>query len=381
MVQLRRVSRFGYGDSLADRFREEGSVPVYGSNGQVGTHGKPNTDGPTVVIGRKGSFGKVQYSNVPVFAIDTTFYVDQRMTRSNMRWLFYLLQTLNLDALSEDVGVPGLSREKAYEQRVPFPPPDTQRAIGDYLDRETARIDALIAAKRRMVALLEERLQGAVSKITHARSVADPAHRLPDGWKLVPLKRCLRSSVYGIGEASQPEGDYAVLGMTNVSSGEIVGTPGGFVSVVDNDLLLAPGDLLFNRTNSRELVGKVGLVRALDRPTTFASYLVRLRVNKLADAHYMNYLLNAREVLGLARNMALPSIGQANLNPTRYAAMVLPIPPVDEQRRLVSRLNALASRTADMKRLLERQVILIDEHRQALITAAVTGQLDMPEAA
>lgn len=278
-------------------------------------------------------------------------------------------------------GVRRVDDQFARDYRVWLPPVPAQRAIADYLDRETARIDALVAAKRRMVELLEERLEGSVSEATHARSVADMAHRLPDGWRLVPLKRCLRSSVYGIGEASQSEGEYEVLGMTNVSSGEIVGTPGGFVSVVDNDLLLAPGDLLFNRTNSRELVGKVGLVRALDRPTTFASYLVRLRVNKLADAQYMNYLLNAREVLGLARSMALPSIGQANLNPTRYAAMVLPIPPVGEQCRLVSRLNALASRTADMKRLLERQVILINERRQALITAAVTGQIDIPEAA
>jgi len=272
-----------------------------------------------------------------------------------------------------------VTREDLDGMPIPVPPLATQRAIADCLDRETARIDALVAAKRRMVELLEERLEGSVSEATHARSFADPAHRLPDSWKLVPLKRCLRSSVYGIGEASQSEGEYAVLGMTNVSSGEIVGTPGGFVSVVDNDLLLTTGDLLFNRTNSRELVGKVGLVRALDRPTTFASYLVRLRVNKLADTQYMNYLLNAREVLGLARSMALPSIGQANLNPTRYAAMVLPIPPVDEQRHLVSRLNALSSRTTNMKRLLDRQLILLQERRQTLITAAVTGQLDIPE--
>jgi type I restriction enzyme, S subunit len=264
---------------------------------------------------------------------------------------------------------------------VPVLPLATQRAIVDYLDSETERIDALVAAKRRMVELLKERLELAVSESTHAGVVMDPTHRLPSGWDLMPLKRCLTSRDYGIGESPQADGAYAVLGMTNVNSGEVVGTPGGFVSFLDEGLLLAPGDLLFNRTNSRELVGKVGLVRTIDCPTTFASYLVRLRVNGIADPGYLNYLLNAREVLGLARSMALPSIGQANLNPSRYSTMILPIPPIDEQRRRASHLNILAERTVDMTRMIERQIALLRERRRALITAAVTGQIDIAGAA
>ena len=98
-VQLRRVTRFGYGDSLSDTDRKSGEIPVYGSNGQVGSHIKSNTRGPVLIIGRKGSFGKVQYSDRPVFAIDTTFYVDQRLTQNHLRWLFYVLQTMNLGRL------------------------------------------------------------------------------------------------------------------------------------------------------------------------------------------------------------------------------------------------------------------------------------------
>jgi type I restriction enzyme S subunit len=316
----------------------------------------------------------------------TELFVFKPSRKIDPRFLYYVVasQEFTDQGTATLYGAHGVRRvddQFARDYRVWAPSVDTQRAVADYLDRETARIDALIAVKRRMVGLLEERLQGAVSEATHARSVADPAHRLPDDWQLLPLKRCLGSAVYGIGEASQAEGEYAVLGMTNISSGEIVGSPGGFVSAVDDGLLLASGDLLFNRTNSRELVGKVGLVRSLDQPTTFASYLVRLRANKLADAQYLNYLLNAREVLGIARSMALPSIGQANLNPNRYSAIVLPIPPIDEQHRCVSHLNTLASRIAEMRRTLERQAVLLQERRQALITAAVTGQLDIQEAA
>jgi type I restriction enzyme S subunit len=306
---------------------------------------------------------------------------------ADARFFAYMLRTLAREGFVTSLAKGIRERSTAFDSAtftslaMPTPPLHVQRATADYLDHETARIDAVIAAKRRMVELLEERLQGAISESTHTRIVVDSDHRLPDGWRLMPLRRCLGAADYGIGESSHPEGEYAVLGMTNISSGEVVGVPGGYVSVVDQRLLLSPGDLLFNRTNSRELVGKVGLVKAIDRPTTFASYLVRLRVNNMADSDYFNYLLNAREVLRLARSMALPSIGQANLNPSRYSTMVLPVPPVDEQRRLVSHLDVLASRAGRMRQTIDHQISLLEERRQAVIIAALTGQLRIPEGA
>lgn len=286
-----------------------------------------------------------------------------------------------VDLAKSRAAQPHLNAEDLGHVDVFDTPISTQRSIADYLDHETARIDALIATRQRMVELSEERWQGSVSELTHARKVVDAAYRLPHGWNFLPLKRCLKAADYGIGDSSQAEGEYAVLGMANISSGQIVGEPGGFVSAVDSNLLLSPGDLLFNRTNSRELVGKVGLVRSLSGPTTFASYLVRLKVNGMADAQYLNYLLNTREVLGLARSIALPSIGQANLNPNRYSAIILPMPPPDEQRRLASCLNVQILHTARMRQAIERQIGLLRERRQALITATVTGQLCIPESA
>ena len=306
-----------------------------------------------------------------------------RVVGGYVRWaLASMLARQRMSAVATGVTRFGLRSGAIADLPIPVPPIATQRALADYLDRETAKIEAITAAKRRMVELLEEQMQGVVSGSTQARLGLDHSPARPSGWRLVPLRRCLDSADYGIGDASQPQGEYAVLGMTNIGAGEVLGPPGGFVSVVDKRLLLSPGDLLFNRTNSRELVGKVGLVKSVDRATTFASYLVRLRANRqIAIPDYLNYLLNAREVLGLARSMALPSIGQANLNPSRYSAIVLPIPPVDEQRRLVSYLDARASHTKAMKQTIDRQIALLAERRLALITAAVTGEIDVPEAA
>ena len=65
-----------YGESLPSERRQEGTIPVFGSNGVVGNHDSANTLAPVIVIGRKGSYGKINYTIQPVFAIDTTYFID-----------------------------------------------------------------------------------------------------------------------------------------------------------------------------------------------------------------------------------------------------------------------------------------------------------------
>jgi type I restriction enzyme S subunit len=166
--------------------------------------------------------------------------------------------------------------------------------------------------------------------------------------------------------------------MGNVSDGRIVGMPGGHVAAVDPVLILREGDLLFNRTNSLALVGKVAYVESLPKPTTAASYLVILRVSGLANARYLNYVLNAAPVLGLARSLALPSIGQANLNPTRYGQMKVLIPSLGQQAEIVERLDEARRQLDIFQDRANRQLRLLRDRRSALITAAVTGQLPLP---
>lgn len=154
--RLKSICRFAYGDSLPAEARTNEGISVYGSNGVVGFHSFPNTNGECLIIGRKGSFGKVHYSTDPAFAIDTTFFVDERTTDANIRWLYYLLQSLNLDVASKDSAVPGLSRDDAYQQVAPCPPFPEQSAIAIFLDRETTRLDNLIAKVHEAVRLLRE---------------------------------------------------------------------------------------------------------------------------------------------------------------------------------------------------------------------------------
>src|SRR4051794_19967562 len=108
-VTLGEICEFKYGKSLAADNRVPGGVAVYGSNGVVGSHTTAITNGPTVVVGRKGSFGEVNYSNAPCWPIDTTYYIDSSATFVDLRWLSYLLPTLRLTELNRAAAVPGLN--------------------------------------------------------------------------------------------------------------------------------------------------------------------------------------------------------------------------------------------------------------------------------
>lgn len=154
--RLKWIARLEYGSSLSEEAREDGSIPVFGSNGIVGEHSKSITGKPAIIIGRKGSYGKVSYSEVPCFPIDTTYYIDSSLTKENIRWLYYLLSSINLDEVTFDTGVPGLSREFAYSKIIPLPTFPEQTTIANYLDHQTARIDEAIHKIQSQIATLKE---------------------------------------------------------------------------------------------------------------------------------------------------------------------------------------------------------------------------------
>lgn len=168
VVRLKFVCRFSYGDALPSGRLEDGEIHVYGSNGAFTTHTESNTLSPAIVVGRKGSYGKINWTDTECFASDTTFFIDKRTTNEDLRWLFYALQTLNLDSISDDTGVPGLNREKAYGSYLPIPPLLEQYSIVAYLERalkemdklKVALLDSLELLAQRRVALIAEAVTG-----------------------------------------------------------------------------------------------------------------------------------------------------------------------------------------------------------------------------
>jgi type I restriction enzyme S subunit len=154
---LKYVTSMTYGSALASEDRAEGDVPVMSSGGVSGSHDVSNTRNPAIIIGRKGSFGSVHWSDMSAFVIDTAYFIDNRNTKVDMRWLYHVLKILNLNEFSVDVGIPGLSREVAYHKLVPVPPsiPD-QAALVEKLEKVLDAHDKNINYLRQSITLLKE---------------------------------------------------------------------------------------------------------------------------------------------------------------------------------------------------------------------------------
>jgi len=132
-----------YGKALKEQDRKQGKFPVYSSAGITGYHNEPMFNSKGIIVGRKGTIGKVYLSEIPFCCIDTAYYILPDENKYNLKFLYYLLQTLGLENLNSDSAVPGLNRDAAYSQEVSFPPIHEQNCIASILSSLDDKIDLL----------------------------------------------------------------------------------------------------------------------------------------------------------------------------------------------------------------------------------------------
>jgi type I restriction enzyme, S subunit len=275
--------------------------------------------------------------------------------------------------------------------KAPHPPLAEQAAIVRFIGYANQRIERAIRAKKKLIALLNEQKQAIIhSAVTRGLDPTVPLKPsgipwlgdIPKHWEVHPLKQLLLQMDYGTSENVRGKGPVRVLTMGHIQDGKVLIPERGGLDAVPPGLLLETNDLLFNRTNSPDLVGKVGLFTGeAANQVTFASYLVRLRVHPNHSPFWLNYLLNSALFWAYARSQALVSLHQANLNSTRYGQMVLPVPPKHEQDKIAEYIVAQAGEIERAIHHTDREIALLREYRTRLTADVVTGKLDVREAA
>lgn len=306
---------------------------------------------------------------------------------ASARFLYYWLHNIKhagfIDAIVSRTTIAHLTAEKL--EAIPWAdaPPMEQQRIAAYLDASCAAIDAAVAAKRRQLetlnAVRESIIETAITRGMDARGKLrlidqDWIGSLPAHWTATRIKQVISRMDYGISVSSEPKGRFPVLKMGNIQVGEIVFSKMEFVDEVADELLLETNDLLYNRTNSPDQVGKAALFRGTrDDAVTFASYLVRLRVNHRIIPEFLNYAVNCGGFLAFARRLAIPSVQQSNLNSTRYGRMQVPLPPVTEQRTICEHLAAKVGELKHVVSTIETQIATLTAYRKSVIHECVTG--------
>ena len=349
LVRLGDICEFKYGKSLPKNSRESGGFAVYGSNGQVDEHSEAYTHGPTIVVGRKGSIGEVAYSKGPCWPIDTTYYIDNSATDQDTRYLFYALKSLRLQELNKSAAIPGLNRNDAYAKKIPLPPLEEQKRIAGILDHA----DTL----RRLRTRALEKLNTLGQAIFH-EMFGDVA-RNPFGWPIGCIGDLLDEAKYGSSAKANTESrGLPMLRMGNITyNGQIDLTSLKHVELSDAEFqkyTTQRGDLLFNRTNSKELVGKTAVVKH-EEPLAFAGYLVRGRANELGNTDYISAYLNSAHgkstLVGMCKNI----VGMANINAKELQQIRIAIPPKKLQDQYSEAIDALAPERDKLLEAIEKQ--------------------------
>lgn len=180
----------------------------------------------------------------------------------------------HFEATAKGVGYPAVDDKDFGSFTVPLPPVPEQERIVRYLDTSCAAIDAAVAAKRRQLDSLSATtesiieatiLRGLRPGISLRVVQTDWITEAPSHWEVIRLKRILEKVDYGISESTDREGRFGVLKMGDVQQRELRLSGLEYVEEVPNDLILETGDLLYNRTNSADQVGKAAVFRGTKR--------------------------------------------------------------------------------------------------------------------
>jgi type I restriction enzyme S subunit len=379
-VSLKYVVRLAYGDALPKDQDQEGSIKVFGSSGPYATTSQANTSAPAIIVGRKDSYGKVNWSEKACFASATTFFIDATTTQQNLRWLFYVLQTLHLDKGSDEAAVPGLNRDDVYQKKILVPSLSEQQAIADYLDHETARIDTLIAAMEELLALLAEKRQALISHaVTHGLNPDVPMQDTGVEWLgAVPAHWECEIAHWLFGEvdersSSTDEELLTVSHHTGVTPRSEKNVSMFMAESTEGYKMCQPGDLIINTLWA--WMGALGV--AFQHGVVSPNYHVYRPQGKL-DAHYLDYLVR---VPAFATEITRYSKGvwssRLRLYPEEFFQIPLPVPPLAEQKEIAYYLAHETKKLDALNQRVQETIALLRERRTALITAAVTGHLNV----
>lgn len=196
-------------------------------------------------------------------------------------------------------------------------------------------LDRIRAEKAKLIA------EGKIKKekIIPVISEEDQLFDIPDTWTWTTIADTCTNIQYGTSEKSAPSGKVAVLRMGNLQGGKIDYSNLVYTSN-DYDIErchLEYNDLLFNRTNSKELVGKTAIYKA-EIPAIYAGYLIRV-TPIMIDSDYLNYVMQSHFFKKYCLAVKTDAIGQSNINAEKLKRFVFPLPPLAEQKRIVARVE------------------------------------------
>ncbi len=276
----------------------------------------------TLLLVTRTSVGKIAAAGVDMcFSQDITAVIpdESRVDKGYLRQ-FLASRAEVLKSAARGATIKGVTRQDVADLRIPLPPLGEQRRIAGIL----VAADGLRAKRRESIALLDTLTQSIFLDM-----FGDPG-RNPRGWPVSSIGDLLERAQYGTSAKAGTIGELPVLRMGNITSnGYIDFSDLKYLDLTERErdkYLVRPGDVLFNRTNSPDLVGKSAIFRSREE-YAYAGYLIRLRTLPGNNPEYLAAFLNSAYAKTVLRSMCKSIIGMANINAREIQAMRIPVPP------------------------------------------------------
>ena len=270
-----------------------------------------------------------------------------------------------------------ITRKKLEVLELPIPPLAEQQQIAAKLDELLAQVDNLKTRLNNIPKILKRFRQSVLAAAVSGKLTEEwrSSEDLID-WKQSLLGDLVNKPSYGTSSKSQEEGKIPVLRMGNLQDGKLNWS--NLVYTSDEDEIrkyrLYSGDILFNRTNSPELVGKTSIYRG-EREAIYAGYLIRVQCTNELNPEYLNILLNSTSARAYCRAVKSDGVSQSNINAQKLIAYPVNCPPIEEQTEIVARVEQLFTYADQIEQRVKDAQSRVNHLTQAILAKAFRGEL------
>ena len=330
------------------KLRDQG-YPVYGANGVIGRYHEYNHETPVIAIACRGaSCGAINITVPKSYVTGNAMCLDDLQPDIDLTYLYYCLTHYNFQKVISGSAQPQITREGLNKVEVIVHSKNKQQEIVTIL----GHVDKVLWARQQQLTKLDELVKSRFMEMFGEW----PANS--KNWPTGQIKDIVIDVKYGSSRPSSRDGKYPYLRMNNITySGQLDLSDIKKITIPDNELencSARKGDVLFNRTNSRELVGKT-CVYNQEQPMVIAGFIIRVRLNEtLMSPVFLSSFLNTDFSKHMLMHKCKSAIGQANINAQEMKNIKLYIPPLPLQQQFAAFVEKVDKSKLAVKQSLEK---------------------------